>query len=153
MDLLLKDYKIKLINNDNSDFELQLETNNNAIQNYKSELDKLSLQLNNTYNLLEQGIYSNEIFVNRSTLLRNQINELNEKIKDLEKQKNKIMSSKKNKEIIIPKIETVLDTYYKTDSAELKNQLLKSVLERVEYLKENPKNPEDFTLKLYPKLY
>ena len=153
LDLLLKDYKIKLINNDNSDFELQLETNNNAIQNYKSELDKLSLQLNNTYNLLEQGIYSNEIFVNRSTLLRNQINELNEKIKDLEKQKNKIMSSKKNKEIIIPKIEAVLDTYYKTDSAELKNQLLKSVLERVEYLKENPKNPEDFTLKLYPKLY
>ena len=30
---------------------------------------------------------------------------------------------------------------------------LKSVLEKVEYLKENPKNPEDFTLKLYPKLY
>ena len=153
LDLLLKDYKLKLVNNDNSDFENQLEINNIAVQNCKSELDKLSFQLNNTYDLLEQGIYSNEIFINRSTLLRKQINELNEKIKDLEKQRDKIISSQKNKEIIIPQIKKVLDTYYKTDSAKLKNQLLKSVLEKVEYLKENPKNPEDFTLKLYPKLY
>lgn len=153
LDLLLKDYKLKLINNDNSDFEMQLEINNDAIQNCKSEIDKLSFQLNNTYDLLEQGIYSNEVFINRSTLLRNQITELNEKIKDLEKQRDKVISSQKNKEIIVPQIEKVLDTYYKTDSAELKNQLLKSVLEKVEYLKESPKNPEDFTLKIYPKLY
>ena len=153
LNLLLKDYKLKLVNKDNSDFEMQLEINKNAIQNYKIELDKLSFQLNNTYDLLEQGIYSNEIFISRSSLLRNQINKLTEKIKDLEKDRDKIISSKNNKEIIIPKIEKVLDTYYETNNIELKNQLLKSVLEKVEYLKDKPKNQEDFTLKLYPKLY
>ena len=153
LDLLLKDYKLKLKNHDNDDFEQQLEINSNAIKNYENEIDKLVLQLNKTYDLLEQDIYTKEEFINRSSFLKTQINEINEKIKELEIQKKEIETNKNNKKIIVPKIEKVLDAYYKTNNIELKNKLLKSVLKKVEYLKENPKNQEDFTLKLYPKLY
>lgn len=67
--------------------------------------------------------------------------------------KENILKSKNNKEILVPKIENVIDSYYETDNIELKNRLLKSVLEKVTYTKINPKSKDDFKLTLYPKIY
>ena len=39
---------------------------------------------------------------------------------------------------MIPKLENVLDVYYKLESAEDRNNLLKTVVEKVTYLKEKP---------------
>lgn len=150
---LLQNYKIKLLNNDNSDIETLLKSNEDNTQNYKTELEKTSSQLNKTYDLLEQEVYTKEIFMERSNFLKLQIQELNNKIDELKKEKEKILRRKNNKEILIPKIENVIDCYNETDDIKLKNELLKSVLEKVEYLKENPKDKEDFVLKLFPKLY
>lgn len=150
---LLEDYKIKLIHNDNSDIEILLKVNENSILNYKSELEKLKLQLNKTYDLLEQEIYTKEVFSERSNLLKQQIKEINNNIKKLKHERNNIFKTKNNKKILIPKIENVIESYYTTDNIEKKNRLLKSVLEKVEYLKITPKSKEDFHLKLYPKLY
>lgn len=150
--ILLEDYKIKLINNDNNDIEMLLKINESSILNLKSELDKLKFQLNNTYDLLEQGVYTKDIFIERSNLLKQQIKETNGKIAKLEHKKNNIMSQKNNKEILVPKIENVIDSYYETDDITMKNMLLKSVLEKVEYTKITPKDKDDFKLKLFPKI-
>lgn len=150
---LLEDYKIKLINNDNSDIETLLKINENSILNYETELEKLKLQLNKTYDLLEQEIYTKETFTERSNLLKQQIKEINSNIKKLNDEKNNILKMKNNKEILIPRIENIIDCYAETNNTKIKNQLLKSVLEKVEYLKITPKSKEDFNLKLYPKLY
>ena len=150
--LLLEDYKIKLINNDNSDIEMLLKINENSILNSRNELDKLKLQLNNTYDLLEQGIYTKDIFIERSNLLKQQIKEINKNINELESEKKQIIAKKNNKEILIPKIEKVIDSYYETTDIKMKNELLKSVLEKVEYTKITPKNKDDFKLKLFPKI-
>lgn len=153
LNILLQDYKIKLINNDNSDTEMLLKINENSILNYKSKLEKLKLQLNKTYELLEQDIYTKEVFLDRSNTIKKQISEISNKIETLELEKEKITKTKNNKEILIPKIENVIDCYSKTNDIKIKNKLLKSVLEKVEYLKITPKSKEDFNLKLYPKLY
>lgn len=150
--LLLEDYKIKLINNDNSDVETLLQINEDNISNYKNELEKLRLQLNKTYDLLEQEVYTKDIFIERSNLLKKQIKETNNKITELENEKIHIMSQKNNKEILVPKIENVIDSYYETDNIKMKNNLLKDVLEKVEYTKTNPSNKDDFKLKLFPKI-
>ena len=86
-------------------------------------------------------------------ITKQQIENISEHIKQLEKNNKDILKGKNNKEVLIPKIEKVIDTYYETENIELKNKLLKSVLEKVEYLKINPKNKDDFKLKLYLKLY
>ena len=151
--LLLNDYKIKLISKDNSDIELMLNTNKNNKIELQNELNKISLQLNNLYDLLEQGIYSKEIFTERLNILNSKSSELNKEIQILELEYKKLSDSKNNKEILIPKIESVIESYYDTDNAELKNKLLKSVLKKVEYKKINPKNKDDFQLKLFTKLY
>lgn len=150
--ILLEDYKIKLINNDNNDIEMLLKINESSILNLKSELDKLKFQLNNTYDLLEQGVYTKDIFIERSNLLKQQITEFNSNINKLEIEKKQIISRKDNKEILIPKIENVIDSYYETNNIEMKNELLKSVLEKVEYTKIAPKDKDDFKLKLFPKI-
>lgn len=152
LNLLLYDYKIKLINDDNSDIEILLKTNENSISNYKSELEKLKLQLSKTYDLLEQGVYTKDEFIDRSNILKQQIKETDFSIKDLENKRKDIIKNKNNKEILIPKIEKVVDSYYETDDIKIKNELLKSVLEKVEYTKVAPKDKDDFKLKLFPKL-
>lgn len=150
--LLLQDYKIKLLNNDNSDIETLLKINQNSILNYKSELEKMKLQLNNTYDLLEQGIYNKDIFVERSNLLKQQIKDISNNIKKLETEKSHIFARKNNKELLIPKIEMVIDSYYETNDIKMKNELLKTVLEKIEYTKITPINKDDFKLKLFPKI-
>ena len=151
--LLLNDYRMKVLNNDNTDIDALVDMNNKSINNFKTELEKNQSQLNKTYDLLEQDIYTKEIFLERSTYLKQQIENISEHIKQLEKNNKDILKGKNNKEVLIPKIEKVIDTYYETENIELKNKLLKSVLEKVEYLKINPKNKDDFKLKLYLKLY
>ncbi len=150
---LLKDYKIKLINNDNTDIETLLKINKDSLLNQESELKKLKQQLNKTYDLLEQELYTKETFIERSNLIKQQIDNVKINIEMLKKEKGKISKKKNNKEILIPKIENVIDVYYVTNNIEQKNKLLKSVLEKVEYLKITPKSKQDFNLKLYPKLY
>lgn len=150
---LLKEYKIKLLKNDNSDNDLLLKANEQSINKNLSELEKANLQLNNLYDLLEQGIYTKELFLQRMQLAKDKISTLQDAINKLNEEKEKILNAKNNKEIIIPKIENVIDTYYETDDIELKNKLLKSVLYKVDYLKVNPKDKDDFKLILYPKLY
>lgn len=151
--LLLEEYKIKLINNDDSDIEVLLKINKDSLSNNENELEKLKQQLNKTYDLLEQDIYTKEIFLERSNLIKQQIGTINTNIENLKKERNKITKNKNNKQILIPKIEKVIESYYLANTIEKKNQLLKSVLEKVEYLKITPKSKEDFNLKLYPKLY
>lgn len=150
---LLKEYKIKLLKNDNSDNELLLKANENNLSKNINDLEKANLQLNNLYDLLEQGVYSKELFLQRMQIAKDKISSLQESINNLNVEKEKILKAKNNKEIIIPKIKNVIDTYYETDNIELKNKLLKNVLFKVDYLKINPKDKDDFKLILYPKIY
>lgn len=153
LQILLDKYKIELINNDNSDIDELLALNQQSINNNLEELAKIKSQLNKTYDFLEQDIYTKEVFAERSNMLKLQIKEINSNIQNLKEEKEKIIRSKKNKEILVPKIENVIDSYYETDNIELKNKLLKSVIEKVTYNKVNPKDKDDFTLTLYPKIY
>ena len=153
LQILLDKYKLELINNDNSDIDELLKLNQQSIDNYFIELEKIKNQLNKTYDLLEQEVYTKEVFVERSNTLKTQIKEINSNIEKLKEEKKKILKKIKNKEILVPKIENVIDSYYETDNIELKNKLLKSVLENVTYTKINPKSKDDFKLTLYPKIY
>ena len=101
---------------------------------------------------MEQEIYTKDIFIERSSLLKQQIKDTNNNIIKLESQKKQIIAKKNNREILIPKIENVIDSYFETNDIKMKNELLKSVLEKVEYTKITPKDKDDFKLKLFPKI-
>ena len=63
----------------------------------------------------------------------------------------------KEKTLVIPKIENVLDIYDKLESNEEKNKLLKSIIEKVTYLKneksiKKSSDPTNFEIHIYPKI-
>lgn len=146
------DYKIK----DNSNIE-----NNRIIEQSilatKKELEKENTKLNKIYDFLENGIYSKDEFINRSKSIKENIQSLEIKLKEYTELLNKNNESKQQKEIMIPKLENVIDLYYNLESAEDKNILLKSILAKVTYLKTEKAIKKDsdltnFELHIYPKI-
>ena len=147
---LLKSYKLQIIDNFGNDTDIKMKILENTLnQNYK-EIELAEKQKSKIYDLLEQDIYDNITFLDRSKKNAAKILELNENIKKLEEEKQYLLKLNNNQKNIIPRIENIIETYYKTDSAIEKNKLLKSAIKKVTYLKENPKSPDDFELIIYP---
>ena len=130
----------------NENSTIKIDNNNKEI--IEKELEKTESQLNKTFDLLEQGVYDNSTFIQRSSTLK-------EKINILKKELDKYSVESKNKKIekiknIIPKIEKILNDYSSTISAEDKNNLLKTVISKVIYLKtvKGKGHEDEFSLKL-----
>lgn len=145
----LNEYKIKVsLEDDRTEID-KLKFESKAI---KRELKNTENQQNKLYDFLERGIYSEEIFLERSVLLSNKIKSLKE---ELSRVNIEIISSKENtiaKKQLIPTLETTLENYYKSDNAKEKNILLKTVLDKVVYTKEKNQKNDNFSIELYPKL-
>lgn len=117
-------------------------------------ISKTNSQIEKTYELLEQDVYTTEIFLARNKKLTNKKISLLEVIAEAEHELNKIDTIPR---IDINATETLLSTYVKLNSAEGKNQILKALLNKVEYSKDTPNSKgqrenKNFELVLYPKL-
>ena len=152
----IENYKVNYEIKDNSS------TDNNkiigqSITATKKELEKENAKLNKIYDFLENGIYSKDEFINRSKSIKNNIQNLENKLNEYTELLSKNNESKQQKEIMIPKLENVIDLYYKLESAEDKNILLKSIIAKVTYLKtekaiKKDVDPTNFELHIYPKI-
>lgn len=128
-----------------------------SILRTKKEIEKENAKLDKIYVFLENGIYSNYEFVNRSKVIKENINTLKSKLEEynLKLQENKELENKKTTEI--PKLENIMDLYYVLETAEDKNIFLKSLISKVTYLKtkkaiKKDSDFNDFELSLYPKI-
>ena len=70
---------------------------------------------------------------------------------------NKNNEIKNVQKTVIPKLENIIDLYYKLENAEDKNILLKSIIYKVNYLKtekciKKESNLNNFELYIYPKI-
>lgn len=152
----LANYKI------NYDIKSNSNTDNNnlieqSISSTKKELEKENTKLNKIYDFLENGIYNKDEFINRSKSIKENIENLENKLKKYTELLDKNTEIQNQKEIIIPKLENVIDLYYKLETAEDKNILLKSILAKVTYLKTEKaikadSDPTNFELHIYPKI-
>jgi hypothetical protein len=135
-------------NNESSTIELKETTLNNLSQ----ELKNLESQKGRLHDLLERGIYDENTYLERSQHVANRINEVHTMIQkttiDLSKEKERL----KAKKDIIPRVKHVLEIYTQLDDPAQKNSLLKSVLEKCTYKKEEHQRNDQFTLVVYPKI-
>lgn len=127
-----------------------------SLQKSSAELETLHKQLDRTHDLLEQGVYDTETFLARSRSLTERINSTEADIENLSAEvleDEKRAASRRN---IVPKVEKLLEVYPELPSAQAKNEMLKDVLEKVEYtkLQRSGKNGpfDNFDLLLFPKL-
>lgn len=121
------------------------------LENLNKQLSTLNSQRLKLFDLLEQGVYDNTTFLERS-------NNVSERIKETEKEINNLnlilkgKNNKLDKANSSLKIKNVLDKYKKSKDILQKNELLKNILFKVEYKKEKNQRGSDFEIKLFPKL-
>lgn len=153
----LGDYKIKWEASTLQDDSTQSKLKQRALKKLTDEIEKLEKQLSNVYDLLEQGVYTSEVFLDRSKNLAKRIQQAKSDCNVLEKeiqQEDEIENGRKN---IIPKVEHLLAVYYSLPDAKAKNDMLKEVLEKVVYTKKVSGRwngqPDDFEIVLYPRIH
>lgn len=136
---LVKKYEIELpsINDDDAD-----DVSKFAIKNINREMDKLNKQKSSLHDLLEQGIYDIDTFLERTELLQNKLLLLDGQLKELSvPKKNTITASYLNE------LKNVIDIYKLSNDAQLKNQLLKTYIKEIVYSKpKESRDPKGFKL-------
>ena len=128
-----------------------------SILNLRKELDIQNRKLSNVYDFFEEGTYSREMFSERCKIISSTITNIEANIKEFEKQIEIEEKKDEGKKALIPKVENILDIYYSIQTAEEKNNLLKTIVKRVEYLKtekaiKKDSNPTNFELDIYPNI-
>ena len=120
------------------------------------ELGKLQEQKIRQYDLMEQGIYTTDVFLERSSKLADQItdtaNSIGEIKKELDMQKKRL----NHRVNLVPKCEHVLSNYWEWD-VKTRNDVLRELIEKVVYIKTEKNKYGDggvptFELKIYPKV-
>lgn len=127
-----------------------------ALRKAESEIQTLEKQRSNVHDLLEQGVYDTNTFLDRIREIGERLREAEEDRLALEAELQLEAAREESRHNIIPKVERLLDVYHELPTPKAKNDLLKDVLEMVVYVKEHNGRwhgaPDDFELTLYPKL-
>ena len=115
-----------------------------ALDKEKNELDK---QKNKLHDLLERGIYDVDTFLERQQTLASKKEEIETAIKGTKKLLEVEVSRDIDYKELAQNIEHAIEDYENTDSIELKNKALKSVIKEILYNKEK-KRFAQFTLEV-----
>lgn len=152
----LSEYKI-ICNKKNDQKNLtQLKLKREAVSKLDKEIQETKKQINKLHDLLEQGVYSIETFVERSNINNDKLKRLLNDKSILQKDIDEEANRKENKKVMIPKIEKLLEVYNELPNAKQKNDMLKEILEKVVYTKDKGGRwhnlPDDFEIVVYPKI-
>lgn len=147
---ILKEYKNIIIDYKSSE-DKGVNSNTSAITTINNRISKLKKQLSKAYDLLEQEVYDNNTFLERSRYLNNEIEKLQLEKKNYQPTQKSQLEKMKD---MIPNIEKVLDSYNNNLTPEEKNKLLSSIISNIDYLKfKKGRGYEDsFSLKITIKL-
>ena len=127
------------------------------LENLEKQKETLQGQLEKAFIFLEQGVYDVDTFVQRRNTLQDQIDSTTQKITACREE----IANKGNQTIawknMLPKIKNIIETYNTIESAAIKNDMLKEVIERVEYSRSGcggrwSKVLDDFEVTIVPKL-
>lgn len=125
-----------------------------SIVGTQRKLDRLATQEHNAYNLVEQGVYTPAVFANRIAELSQKQQSAQVKLNQLQKIAETMNCTQQ--QILHPPspFRYVLDAYDLAQTPQEKNELLRSLLDHVEYRKNTggKYQESDLCLILYPKL-
>ncbi len=132
MSTWLADYKVQLHNADPGADAADTEQ---AVFRLRQTVSSIKKQIDNAYDFLEQGVYSVEVFTQRSSALADRLAAAQQELADAEQLQGNLANIQRSRREIIPRMAAAIETYPHLTSVQEKNALLKSVLERVVYHK------------------
>lgn len=127
------------------------------IKQLKNNLEKKLEQKERIHTLLEQGVYSPDVFLKRDEKIVIEIEELENIIMTNTNELVDLKTQAEYNDVFIPKVKNIIDIYYELESASAKNDVLKEVLEKIKYVKNEPnkrgdRDNKNFTVHLFPKV-
>ncbi len=138
-------YKVKI---ENFGFADDIAECKSKLKKLEQEEVKLKSQLDKAFNLVEQGVYSLEVFKERQYKLMVSLDELREEITKVGEVLAQYEESEAGNKNLIPQTEELLESYDEM-TVEERNNLLKAIIEKIEYYKGQDGKVE---IDLYPKL-
>ena len=141
------------LDNYGEEIEKQNKSKENELALLRKELEKKDNMFIKACEMLEMGVYSKDVYIARINAIETDKKSLRDQIEALETSFN---NEEQRARSAIPILEKCLDLYWGL-SAQEKNDLLKSFIDRIEYskLKRNSrwdKNAGDMQLKIYLKI-
>lgn len=148
-------YKISVNNTAPKTEDTQLKQQ--ALDKTNAEIKTLSAQMDKLYDLLEQDIYTPEVFTTRSAHISERLQNAHNTKTNLEQSLQAIENQQKALAEFIPRVENVLASYSTAATAKAKNNLLKEVIDHVDYEKtvrgdNQGRNVDSFEITLYTRL-
>lgn len=125
-----------------------------SLANTRKNLAKLNQQKESLYDLLEQGVYTRDVFLERSEMLAGRISETESTLRSLREHLYAKRNAEQTRPQLISHVQNVLDVYHTLDDPADKNALLKSVLDHVIYSKSvgGSGKKSDLKLFIFPKI-
>ena len=135
---ILQKYKLSDNAADNTEDNTILEKEA-VLASRRNDLQLLSEQKTRLYDLLEQGIYTTDVFLQRSEELRKRTESCTLSISSLEKELDRDRKLLARKNSFIPRCEYILEHYWNWD-VKTRNDVLKELIEKIIYTKTS-RNP------------
>ena len=152
---LVKRYKLNDTLQDDSGMDV-ITAKESLVASKQEELKKINEQKLKLYDFLEQGVYTTEIFLERSNNNAQQIQTCTQTIENLQAELEHDRQLLAQKNTFIPRCENLLSNYWSWD-VKTRNDVLKELIEKIEYSKDTKnafrKGDEiTFSLDIYPKI-
>lgn len=130
-----------------------IELGERKLKDLQHEIEELYKQQNNLHDLLERGVYSVDTFLERSRVINERIEQAKKDIEEVSGELERLAEEEKQQEKIVPMLIHVLNSYNKAETAKEKNDLLKEIVERVEFTREKEwKKIDQFEIEVYLRL-
>ena len=134
----LNHYDVMLAGNKKSPASENQRVKEQAITEIYAEIAKIDEQINTTYDLLEQKVYTIDVFTERNKMLADKKEKLLNDATKLKQSLIELRSNEKMRNDFIPQLRHVIESYSECKTAEEKNNLLKCVVDRIIYYKDTP---------------
>lgn len=126
-----------------------------SLKQFEKHLSDLDARTNRAFELVETGVYTPEIYVERKNALDAERVSVMKQISNIEAELKKLENEEAIRREFLPKLQHVLESYETAANAREQNQLLKTVIDKIVYTKTvrvTPNNPGNLHLQVYPLL-
>lgn len=126
-----------------------------SLKQFEKHLSDLDARVNRAFELVETGVYTPEIYVERKNALDAERVSMMKQITNIEAELKKLENEQAIRQEFLPKLQHVLETYEAAENAREQNQLLKTVIDKIVYTKTvrvTSNNPGNLHLQVYPLL-
>ena len=135
-----------------ADLQQQLRT---TLAQHQKRLADLDARIDRAFELVETGVYTPELYVERKSALDAERASVLLQIDATNAERQRLADEDALRREFLPKLRHVVESYARAANAAEQNKLLKSVVEKVIYTKTErvtPTNPGNLTLEVYPLL-